>query len=203
MNAAAVRAPGVLRARDAARAEHSRLVSFLFLAALFVATFEKVHWEVAGTVRLSEVLAILFVLAFARERIRRSDRWAPQTVAVLAAFLAAFLLVYLAGFYSLATKEAATQFGKGLVTWAIQFAFLLTGVAYLARRGELFYWKALGWFVAGIACNAAYGLLQLADAKAGGNLDQTVLSPLTGGASSINLYGAVNGSNIYRPNALP
>jgi O-antigen ligase len=202
MSAATVRAPGVLRTRDVARTEHSSIVAFLFLAALFVCTFEKVHWEVAGTVRLSEVLAILFVVAFARERIRRSDRWAPHTVAVLGGFLAAFLLVYLAGFYSLATKEAATQFGKGLVTWAIQFAFLLTGVAYLARRGESFFWKALGWFVAGIAFNAVYGVVQLADAKAGGNLDQTVLSPLTGGASSINLYGAVNGSNIYRPNAL-
>src|SRR5713226_5025096 len=158
MVAGEVGAPGILRARDVARTEHSRLVSFLFLAALFVSTFEKVHWEVAGTVRISEVLAILFVLAFARERIRRSDRWAPQTVAVLGAFLAAFLLVYLAGFYSLDTKEAGKQFGKGLVTWAIQFAFLLTGVAYIARRGESFYWTALGSFVAGIAFNAAYGL---------------------------------------------
>jgi len=29
-----------------------------------------------------------------------------------------------------------------------------------------------------------------------------VLSPLTGGASSINIYGAVNGASVYRPNAL-
>jgi O-antigen ligase len=29
-----------------------------------------------------------------------------------------------------------------------------------------------------------------------------VLSPLTGGASSINIYGQVGGSNVYRPNAL-
>jgi O-antigen ligase len=29
-----------------------------------------------------------------------------------------------------------------------------------------------------------------------------VLSPLTGGASSINIYGAVNGQSVYRPNAL-
>ncbi|HWX09158.1 MAG TPA: O-antigen ligase family protein, partial [Gaiellaceae bacterium] len=31
---------------------------------------------------------------------------------------------------------------------------------------------------------------------------QTVLAPLTGGASSINIYGAVNGTSVYRPNAL-
>ena len=44
--------------------------------------------------------------------------------------------------------------------------------------------------------------MQLVAAKAGHNLDKTVLSPLTGGASSINVYGAVGGSSVYRPNAL-
>jgi len=40
------------------------------------------------------------------------------------------------------------------------------------------------------------------DARRGGNLDASVLSPITGGASQINVYGAVNGANVYRPNAL-
>ena len=39
-------------------------------------------------------------------------------------------------------------------------------------------------------------------AQAGRNLDSLVLSPLTGGASQINIYGAVDGSSVYRPNAL-
>ena len=34
------------------------------------------------------------------------------------------------------------------------------------------------------------------------NLDHLVLSPLTGGASSINIYGAIGNANVYRPNAL-
>ena len=34
------------------------------------------------------------------------------------------------------------------------------------------------------------------------NLDSLFVSPLTGGASQINIYGAVNGSDVYRPNAL-
>jgi O-antigen ligase len=34
------------------------------------------------------------------------------------------------------------------------------------------------------------------------NLDQALLSPLTGGASAINVYGAVEGTAVYRPNAL-
>jgi O-antigen ligase len=50
--------------------------------------------------------------------------------------------------------------------------------------------------------NAMYGVLQLLDARRGGNLDATVLSPLTGGASQINVYGAVEGVSVYRPNAL-
>jgi O-antigen ligase len=53
-----------------------------------------------------------------------------------------------------------------------------------------------------MTANAAYGVLQLLAARAGHNLDQTVLAPLTGGASSINIYGAVGGSSVYRPNAL-
>jgi O-antigen ligase len=50
--------------------------------------------------------------------------------------------------------------------------------------------------------NAAYGVLQLLAARAGTNLDAHFLQPLTGGASAINVYGAVNGSSVYRPNAL-
>jgi O-antigen ligase len=34
------------------------------------------------------------------------------------------------------------------------------------------------------------------------NLDHQVLAPLTGGASSINVYGAIGGTTVYRPNAL-
>ena len=39
-------------------------------------------------------------------------------------------------------------------------------------------------------------------ARAGLNLDQALLSPLTGGASAINVYGAVEGTPVYRTNAL-
>jgi len=34
------------------------------------------------------------------------------------------------------------------------------------------------------------------------NLDSVFVAPLTGGASKINVYGAVNGASVYRPNAL-
>ena len=45
-------------------------------------------------------------------------------------------------------------------------------------------------------------MLQLLDARRGGNLDASVLSPITGGASQINVYGAINGASVFRPNAL-
>ena len=74
--------------------------------------------------------------------------------------------------------------------FAIHFAFLAFAVAWLCRRGAAYYWRSLAWFCGGIAVNAAYGVLQLALAQVGGNLDSLFVSPLTGGASQINIYGA-------------
>ena len=45
---------------------------------------------------------------------------------------------------------------KGLVKFAIHFAFLVAAVAHLSRRGPAFYWRTLGWFVAGIVVNSVY-----------------------------------------------
>jgi O-antigen ligase len=176
--------------------------SFFFLATVFTVTFEKVHWQVAGTVELPDVLAILFLLGFALDRAARSDRRVPRSVLVAGCFLGAFLLVYLIGFFNLDTHQSLAQFAKGLIKFLIHFLFLLAGLAYVSRRGERYFWRTLGWFVGGMTVNAAYGVLQLLAARAGTNLDAHFLQPLTGGASAINVYGAVNGSSVYRPNAL-
>src|SRR5207247_2566232 len=114
----------------------------------------------------------------------------------------AFLLVYLIGFYNLDTTQALSQFGKGMVKFVIHFLFLGAAIAYLARRAERVCWRSLGWFCAGLVANSVYGVVQLLVARAGGNLDQRVLAPITGGASSINIYGAIQGASVYRPNAL-
>jgi O-antigen ligase len=180
----------------------SRATDWLFLATLFCVTFEKLHWSVGADVALADVLAVLFVGSFAIGRVGRHDGSAPRTVAVLAGFFVAFLLVYLVGFYNLETGEALAQFAKGLGKFVIHFSFLIAAVAYLAARGQRFYWRALGWFMGGVVANAIYGVLQLMVARAGGNLDRQLLSPLTGGASSINIYGAVNGASVFRANAL-
>jgi O-antigen ligase len=182
---------------------NGRLTAFLFLATLFCLSFEKIQWELAGTIGLSGILAALFVLAFLAERAAKPGRSGfPKTVAVVLFFALAFLAVYLAGFFNIETDQAAAQFAKGLARFAITFAFAAAGVAYLARRPMRFYWLAVGALCAGIAFNAVYGIAQLAFAEAGRNLDQTVLGPLLGDARPINFYGAVEGADVYRPNAL-
>jgi O-antigen ligase len=179
-----------------------KVTRFLFFAAIFSVTFEKVHWNVAGTVSLADVLAIGFLVLWALERLALRDRRLPRTSAVVTCFGLAFLLVYLFGYFAIDSADGAGQFGKGIFKWAIHILFLLAGVSYLARRSERFYWRTIGVFTAGIVFNAAYGVLQLVAAQGGRNLDNAVLSPLTGGASSINIYGAVGGRSVYRPNAL-
>ncbi len=180
----------------------SRLVSPLFLAAIFCATFEKVHWNVAGSVYLADVTTVLFLAVWGLDRIARPGSRVPRTAAVLLLFFAAFLVVYLVGFFNLDTQQSAAQYGKGIAKWLIHFVFLVVAVAYLAARSRRYYWRTLAVFFAGIVFNALYGIVQLAAAQTGRNLDAYFLKPLTRGASQINVYGAVNGSNVYRPNAL-
>ena len=175
-----------------------RIVTGLFFGSLFVATFEKVHWSFAGQIGINDITTILFLIAYvASER-----RPLPRTSAIVLGFFAAFALVYLAGFWNIETKQGLTQFTKGMVKFAIHWAFVVAAIGYLAQRGERFFWRALGWFTVGFVANAVYGILELGAALAGRNLDNLVLVPLTGGASRISVFGIIGGSNIYRVNAL-
>ena len=178
------------------------LTELLFLATLFCITFEKLRWSVAGDVMLADVLTSLFLVSFAADHLARRDGRLARPAVTVAAFFAAFLLVYLVGFFNLETQQALEQFAKGLTKFLLHFLFLVAGVALIVRRTERFYWRALGAIAAGMAANAGYGVLQLVAARAGFNLDQAVLAPLTGGASAINVYGAVAGEKVYRTNAL-
>jgi hypothetical protein len=175
------------------------VTSFLFLASVFCVTFEKVHWSFAGTVTLADMLAILFLVSFAVGTLH----WRiPRTTSVLLGFFVVFLIVYLVGYFDLSDSDALAQWAKGLTKWLIHFLFLAVAVVWLSRRGQRYFWKTLGYFSAGMVVNALYGVLQLLDARRGGNLDASLLGPITGGASSINIYGAINGASVYRPNAL-
>jgi O-antigen ligase len=175
----------------------------LFFATVFTVTFAKVHWNVAGDLSLSDVLTALFLAAFAVNRFERLDGRFARCAAITFAFFLAFLAVYLLGFFNLETAQSLAQWAKGLVKFLLHFLFLFAAVALVARRSERFFWWALTAFCGGMAFNALYGLLQLGVAQAtGGNLDAAVLAPITGGASQINIYGAIEGANVYRPNAL-
>ena len=179
-----------------------RVTRWLFLGTVFSVTFEKIHWEVAGQVSLADLLAIGFIVSFAADRIARDDSRLPRTSLVASGFLVAFLLVYLVGYFNLDTAQGAAQYGKGMTKFAIHFLFLILGVAYLARGSRRFYWQAFGFFTAGVVVNAMYGIVQLLLARSGVNIDRALLSPITGGAASINIYGAIEGANVYRPNAI-
>jgi O-Antigen ligase len=178
-----------------------RVTSVLFFTSLFVSTFEKVHWSVAGQIGVNDISTILFLLAFVASEQEREEKF-PRTSAIVLGFFAVFALVYLAGFWDLQTKQGLTQFWKGMVKFAIHWSFMVAAVAYLVRRGEAFYWRAIAWFALGFVANSVYGILQLGVAVLGHNLDNLVLSPLTGGASSIDIFGHIAGSSIYRVNAL-
>ena len=178
------------------------IVDALFFATVFTVSFAKIHWNVAGDLSLSDVLTALFLVAFGISRLERWDGRVARCAAVTFAFFLAFLAVYLLGFFNLDTATSLAQWAKGMVKFLLHFLFLFAAVALVVRRGARFYWWALAVFCGGIAFNALYGVLQLGVAQGtGGNLDATVLGPLTGGASQINVYGAIGGANVYRPNA--
>jgi O-Antigen ligase len=178
-----------------------RVTTGLLFASFFVSTFEKLQWSFIGAIGINDIMTILFLVAFLASQAER-ERPFPRTSAIVLGFFAAFALVYLAGFWDLQTKQGLDQFIKGMVKFAIHWSFIVAAIAYIAGRGKAFYWRALGWFTLGFVANAVYGILQLGAAVAGHNLDHLVIDPLTGGQRSIDIFGAINGQNIYRVNAL-
>ena len=184
-------------------AERAPFLEGLFLATVFSVTFAKLQWEVAGTLSLSDVVTGLFLLAFVIYRAERFDGRLERAALITLAFFVAFLLVYLIGWFNLETTQSLAQWAKGMVKFLLHFLFLVAGISLIARRGVQFYWLTLGAFVGGVTANAAYGVAQLAVAEGTGrNLDAGWLQPLTGGASKINIYGAIEGQNVFRINAL-
>ena len=180
-----------------------RIVDVLFFATVATVTFAKVHWSFGSDLSLSDVLTALFLVAFGLSRLERLDGRFTRSAAITFGFFLAFLAVYLIGFFNLETAPALAQWAKGMFKFALHFLFLFAAVALVARRGERFFWWTLTVFLGGIVVNALYGVAQLGVAQTtGGNLDAAVLAPLTGGASQINIYGAVQGAAVYRPNAL-
>ena len=80
-----------------------KAMRFLFLATLFCVTWEKIHWSVGADVSISDVLTILFLVAFALEWSARGERRFPKTTADVLVIFAALLVVYLVGFFNITT----------------------------------------------------------------------------------------------------
>jgi O-antigen ligase/polysaccharide polymerase Wzy-like membrane protein len=204
--ALAVAPPTAARRTEGVPVESVALLDGLLFLTLFTITFTKVAWEVGGAeVSVSDVLAALFVLVFALTRLGVRDWLVPRTTLVLGGFFAAFALVYLIGFFNLSTADARDLFAEGFAKFGVHFAFLVAAVAYVARRSERFYWWTLACFVAGIAANAVYGLVQLVVAETTTtSLDEVVLGSIGSFDESdrINVFGTVAGSDVYRTNAL-
>jgi len=175
----------------------------LFLATILTVTFHKLQWELAGSLTLSDVLTSVFLVVFAWDRLERGDARLTRTAAVALCFMAAFAILYLAGFYSLDTGQALAQWAKGMVKYVLHFGFLVACLALLARRSQRFYWYTLAAFVGGMALNSLYGVVQLVAAEVtGANLDEILVEPITSRQTGINVFGAIEGSEVFRPNAL-
>ena len=182
-----------------------RAVDTLLLATLFTMTFTKLRWEIGPVdVRIGELFAAAFIALFVIMRIRAGDWRVPRTVQVLSVFFLILLLVYLIGYFNLSTIASRNLYVKGMITFGIHFTFLMAAVSHLARRSERLLWRAVRWFCAGLAVNAAYGLVALAYAEGtnGGDLDKYVIEPITGEAPGLQLFGVTGGLNIYRTNGL-
>jgi hypothetical protein len=182
-----------------------RAADLALLVSVFTITLVRLRWPVGGSdVYLSDLTVAAFLGLFLLHRLVARDRNVPRTVVVLLAFLALLSIVYLVGYFNLETSADRTQFTKGLAKFALHFAFLAAAVAHLARRSQRFYWQTLGAFVAGMALNGAYAVLEFVYAMAGrGFLDPIILGPITGDTSEgISRFGVVAGVDVYRSNGL-
>ena len=178
-------------------------IDVLFLTTILFVTFAKIHWELAVDLSVADVLTAGFLVVVLWDRVERGDSRFTRTSAVAFTFFVAFLLLYLAGFFDLDTDQALTQWSKGMVKFVLHFGFLVAGVTLLGRRSHRFYWYALAALCGGIGLNAVYATAQLLVAEvAQVNLNTFFIQPLTGQATELPVWGAVNGQNIYRPNGL-
>ena len=178
-----------------------RVASFFFLSTLFACTFEKVHWTVpgAGDVNVADLFALCFLGAFAivtRPRV-------PRTTAVVLAFFAA--LPDRLPRRLLQPRDApgppAVHEGDGEVRHPLPLPRGGGGVALPPRRRVLL-------ARARVVLRRDHGQLGLRRAAArrrvGGGSTSTRRSCSRSPAAprKINIYGAVEGSSVFRLNAL-
>ena len=138
-----------------------------------------------------------------RRRMRCSpDRGVPRTTASCSASSAPSCSSIWSASTTWRRRQALDQFAKGLVKFVIHFAFLAVARRLaLAARGALLLARARlvlrrGGGQRGVRHPPAARRARRRQPRL------ALLSPITGGASQINVYGAVEGGKVYRPNAL-
>ena len=158
-------------------------LDWLLLATLVVPTWEKIRWETpAVSLTITNLIASAFIAVFVLDRLARRDAALPTASIALLGFMLAFAAVYLAGYFDLRDRDAFEFWVKGIVTWAVHFAFLVCACAHVARRGRDLFIRCVWAFVAGMVVNCVYGAAQLVlQVGAGVNLDTLVVGPLTAG----------------------
>ena len=183
-------------------------LDWLLLATLVVPTWEKIRWETSAvSLTITNIIASVFIAVFVGDRLRRRDAQLPTASIALLGFMLAFAAVYLAGYFDLRDRDALAFWVKGIVTWAVHFAFLVCAAAHVVRRGRPLFLRCIWAFVAGMLVNCVYGVVQLAlQVGAGVNLDTLVVGPLTAGQGKqggLGVFGQVGGEKtVYRINAL-
>ena len=177
----------------------TRVTSFFLLATLFCVTFEKVHWNVAGTLGIADVLTVLFLLSFAltsRGRAAADGGDRARLLRGVPARLPARLLQ--------PRDEAGARpvhEGDGEVRPALPVPGRGDHVSRAARASGSTGARSAGSAPAS-SRTASTACCSCSPRAPGTTSTRRVLSPLTGGASAINVYGSVNGASVYRPNAL-
>jgi len=183
-------------------------LDWLLLATLVVPTWEKIRWETpAVSLTITNLIASAFIAVFVLDRLARRDAALPTASIALLGFMLAFAAVYLAGYFDLRDRDAFEFWVKGIVTWAVHFAFLICACAHVVRRGRDLFIRCVWAFVAGMVVNCVYGAVQLVlQVGAGVNLDTLVVGPLTAGQGKqggLGVFGQVAGEKtVYRINAL-
>ena len=89
-----------------------------------------------------------------------------------------------------------------MTKFLIHFAFLAAASSGCPGAGSAYYWRTLAWFFGGHRRQRGLRRRAAARRPARRQPRRQRLSPLTGGASQINVYGAIEGASVYRPNAL-
>lgn len=198
MAAASAHAPLAAVARPAERSVTAvRVLDSLLLATLALAPITKLYIEPLGRLVLSNVLGIVFVLAFLAVGVHGASWRASAGLRVLGVFFALFTCVYLAGYVGMGEQVFRTQWAKAFAVWIAHGGFMLCAAWHLVRRGLPLMERAMVWLLVGFTVSGGWALLQLAGVVLGFSPDRILMSVMP---FSPQKFGEIkyHGGGLYR-----